>query len=248
MDFTLRIWRQGCSDDSGEFVDYQAKGVSPDASLLEILDLVNDGLGREGKDPVAFDYDCREGICGSCACVVDGVPHGPEAAVTTCQLYMRNFKDGATITVEPWRAAAFPIIKDLVVDRGALDRIIAAGGYVSVGTGSAPDANNIPVPKEDADVAFETAACIGCGACVAACKNASASLFVGAKLEQLARLPQGQAERLRRVERMVGQMEVEGFGGCTNEAECQAVCPKEISTSVIQRMNRDYLRAALKRL
>lgn len=248
MDFTLRVWRQGCSDDDGEFVDYQAKGVSPDASLLEILDLVNDGLVRAGNDPVAFDYDCREGICGSCACVVDGVPHGPEAAVTTCQLYMRNFEDGATITVEPWRAAAFPIIKDLIVDRSALDRIIAVGGYVSVGTGSAPDANEMPVPKDDAEAAFEAAACIGCGACVAACKNASASLFVGAKLEQLARLPQGQAERLRRTERMVAQMEAEGFGGCTNEAECQAVCPKEISTSVIQRMNRDYLRAALKRL
>jgi len=248
MDFTLKIWRQGRCNDSGEFVDYEAKDVSPDASLLEILDLVNDNLVRAGEDPVAFDYDCREGICGSCACVVDGVPHGPEAGVTTCQLYMRNFKDGATITVEPWRAAAFPIIKDLVVDRSALDRIIAAGGYVSVGTGSAPDANNTPVPKDDAEIAFESAACIGCGACVAACKNASASLFLGAKLEHLARLPQGQPERLRRVERMVAQMEAEGFGGCTNEAECQAVCPKEIPTSVIQRMNRDYLRSALKRL
>jgi succinate dehydrogenase / fumarate reductase iron-sulfur subunit len=246
--FKLRVWRQANAAATGKFVEYDAKGISPDASFLEMLDLVNDELIKRGEDPIAFDYDCREGICGSCSCVVDGVPHGPEPAITTCQLYMRAFNDGATVTVEPFRAKAFPVLKDLVVDRSAFDRIIAAGGYVSVGTGSAPEANEMPVPKDDAEAAFEAAACIGCGACVAACKNASASLFVGAKLEHMARLPQGQAERYRRVTRMVEQMEAEGFGACSNEAECQAVCPKEIPTTVIQRMNRDYLRTWLKKI
>jgi succinate dehydrogenase / fumarate reductase iron-sulfur subunit len=244
--FKLKVWRQKNAATPGGLVEYEAKDVPTDASFLEMLDLVNDELIRRGEDPIAFDYDCREGICGSCNCVVDGVAHGPEPATTTCQLYMRHFADGQTITVEPFRAAAFPVVKDLIVDRSAFDRIIAAGGYVSVGTGSAPDANEILVPKDDAEAAFEAAACIGCGACVAACKNASASLFVGAKIEHLARLPQGRAELLRRAERMVAQMEAEGFGACSNEAECQAVCPKQIPTTVIQRMNRDYVRSWLK--
>jgi succinate dehydrogenase / fumarate reductase iron-sulfur subunit len=243
--YKLKVWRQADAAATGGFVEYEAAKIPIDASFLEMLDLVNDDLIRRGEDPIAFDYDCREGICGSCSCVVDGVPHGPEPAITTCQLYMRQFADGTTISVEPFRAAAFPVIKDLIVDRSAFDRIIAAGGYVSVGTGAAPDANEIPVPKDDAEAAFEAAACIGCGACVAACKNASASLFVGAKIEHLSRLPQGQPERLRRVARMVAQMEAEGFGACSNEAECQAVCPKSIPTTVIQRMNRDYLRTWL---
>ena len=248
LNVTIRVWRQAGPDSPGEFADYQASEVSEDASFLEVLDLVNEDLIGKGEDPIAFDSDCRAGICGSCHCVVAGVAHGPESGTTTCQLYMRQFSDGEVITVEPWRAKAFPIIKDLVVDRSAFDRIMAAGGYVSVGTGAAPDANETPVPKDEADLAFEAAACIGCGACVAACKNASASLFVGAKIDHLARMPQGQAERYRRAERMVSQMEAEGFGACTNEAECQAVCPKEISTDVIQRMNRDFMRAALRRI
>ena len=246
--FKLRVWRQASRNAPGKFVDYEVKDVSSDASFLEMLDLVNDTLSRAGEATIAFDSDCREGICGSCACLVNGVAHGPEPGVATCQLYMRNFADGETITVEPWRARAFPVIKDLVVDRSAFDRIIAAGGYISVNTGSAPEANEMLVPKDDAEAAFEAAACIGCGACVAACKNASAALFVGAKLEHLARLPQGEPERLRRTGRMVEQMEAEGFGGCSNEAECQAVCPKSIPTSVIQRMNADYARALLKGL
>ena len=241
--FTLQVWRQANAGAPGRLVEYRAKDISPDASFLEMLDLVNESLIREGDDPIAFDSDCREGICGSCSCMVNGVAHGPEPGVATCQLYMRDFADGQTITVEPWRARAFPIIKDLVVDRSAFDRIIAAGGYISVNTGSAPEANETLVAKPDADSAFEAAACIGCGACVAACKNASASLFLGAKIEHLSRLPQGQPERLRRVRRMVEQMEAEGFGGCSNEAECEAICPKEISTRVIQRMSSDYLKA-----
>jgi len=245
LSFTLRVWRQSNPSAPGKFVEYPVENVSPDASFLEMLDIVNDVLARKGEAPIAFDSDCREGICGSCSCIINGVPHSPEPAVATCQVYMRNFTSGETITVEPWRARAFPIVKDLVVDRSAFDRIIAAGGYISVNTGSAPEANETLVPKPDSDAAFEAAACIGCGACVAACKNASAALFVGAKLEHLARLPQGQPERLRRTQRMVDQMEAEGFGGCSNEAECQAVCPKEIPTSVIQQMNRDYLRALL---
>jgi len=245
LSFKLRVWRQASPDAPGKLVEYPVENVSPDASFLEMLDIVNDALARTGEAPIAFDSDCREGICGSCSCLINGVPHSSEPAVATCQVYMRNFRNGETITVEPWRARAFPVVKDLVVDRSAFDRIIAAGGYISVNAGSAPEANQILVPKPDVDAAFEAAACIGCGACVAACKNASAALFVGAKLEHLARLPQGQPERLRRVQRMVEQMEAEGFGGCSNEAECQAVCPKEIPTSVIQRMNRDYLRALL---
>lgn len=243
---TLRVWRQAGPDAPGKFVDYAAEDIPRDASFLECLDLVNQDLVRKGEDPIAFDYDCREGICGSCGCVVGGVPHGPLPAATTCQLFMRSFEEGALVTVEPWRAGAFPIIKDLVVNRSAFDRVISAGGYISVSTGSAPEANETPVPKGDADSAFEAAACIGCGACVAACKNASASLFLGAKIEHLTRLPQGNPERARRVSAMVKQMEAEGFGACSNEAECEAVCPKEISTRVIQRLNREYLSATLK--
>ena len=248
MHFTLRVWRQASANDDGRFEEYPVTDISADASFLEVLDLVNDELSKQGQDIIAFDYDCREGICGSCACVVNGVSHGPEPGVTTCQLYMRNFADGSIITVEPWRARAFPVIKDLVVDRSAFDRIQAAGGYISVSAGAAPDANEMPVPKPDSDRAMDAAQCIGCGACVAACKNASASLFVGAKLDHLARLPQGQAERYRRVARMVQQMEEEGFGACSNEGECEAVCPKEIPTSVIQRMNQDYVKSILKGL
>jgi succinate dehydrogenase / fumarate reductase iron-sulfur subunit len=244
--YTLRVWRQANTDTEGKLVEYAARDIPSDASFLEMLDLVNDGLIRNGERPIAFDSDCREGICGSCACLINGVPHSPEPGIATCQVYMRNFPDGETITVEPWRAKAFPIIKDLVTDRSALDRIVAAGGYVSVNTNAAPEANTIPVPKPDADAAMDAAACIGCGACVAACKNASAALFTGAKLEHLARMPQGQPERLRRTLRMVHQMEAEGFGGCSNEAECEAVCPKEIRTAVIQRMSRDYVSALLK--
>lgn len=246
LNFKIKVWRQSGASDAGRFVEYDVKGISADASFLEMLDLLNDELTRKGEEPVAFDYDCREGICGSCGCVIDGVPHGPLPGTTTCQLYMRNFPAGSTITVEPWRAAAFPVIKDLVVDRSAFDRIITAGGYISVSAGSAPDANQMLIPKPDADAAFEAAQCIGCGACVAACKNASASLFTGAKIEHLARLPQGQAERTRRAQRMVETAEAEGFGACSNEAECEAVCPKEIPTRVIQRMNRDYIRSYLK--
>jgi succinate dehydrogenase / fumarate reductase iron-sulfur subunit len=245
---TLKIWRQKGPTEEGRLVDYVADHVSPDMSFLEMLDVVNESLVKKGEDAIAFDSDCREGICGMCSLVVDGIPHGPDRGTTVCQLHMRRFRDGQIVTIEPWRAKAFPVVKDLVVDRSAFDRIIAAGGYVSVGTGSAPEANEMPVPKDDAEAAMDAAACIGCGACVAACKNASASLFVGAKLEHMARLPQGQAERYRRVTRMVEQMEAEGFGACSNEAECQAVCPKEIPTTVIQRMNRDYLKTWLKRI
>lgn len=246
LSFKIRVWRQSGRSASGKFVEYDIKSISPDASFLEMLDLLNDQLTHKGEDPVAFDYDCREGICGSCGCVIDGVAHGPLPGTTTCQLYMRNFPPGSTITVEPWRAAAFPVIKDLVVDRSALDRIITAGGYVSVSAGSAPDANELLISKPDADAAFEAAQCIGCGACVAACKNASASLFTGAKIDHLAHLPQGQPERARRAQRMVETAEAEGFGACSNEGECEAVCPKEIPTRVIQRMSRDYVRAYLK--
>jgi succinate dehydrogenase / fumarate reductase iron-sulfur subunit len=246
LTFKIKVWRQSKRDSAGKFVEYDVKDISADASFLEMLDLLNDELTHKGEDPVAFDYDCREGICGSCGCVIDGVAHGPLPGTTTCQLYMRNFPPGSTITVEPWRAAAFPVIKDLVVDRSALDRVITAGGYVSVSAGSAPDANEMPIPKPDADAAFEAAQCIGCGACVAACKNASASLFTGAKIDHLAHLPQGQAERTRRAQRMVETAEAEDFGACSNEGECEAVCPKEIPTRVIQRMNRDYVRAYLK--
>ena len=247
MRINLRVWRQSGPDKPGKLVDYRAEDVSPDMSFLEMLDVVNEGLIRKGDDPIAFDSDCREGICGSCSCIIDGVPHSPEPGVATCQVYMRNFTNGATITVEPWRARAFPVIKDLVVDRTAFDRIIAVGGYISVNTGSAPEANDTAVPKPDADAAFEAAACIGCGACVAACKNAAAHLFTSAKVTHLALLPQGHPEREQRVIRMVDQMSAEGFGACSNEGECEAVCPKLIPISNIAKMVREYTRAVWKR-
>jgi succinate dehydrogenase / fumarate reductase iron-sulfur subunit len=224
-------------------VDYDAKGISPDMSFLEMLDVVNEGLTKDGNQPIAFDHDCREGICGSCSLYINGRPHGPQRGVTSCQLHMRSFKDGDTIVIEPWRAKAFPVIKDLVVDRTAFDRIQQAGGFVSVGTGGVPDANAIPIPKTDADKAFDAATCIGCGACVAACKNASAMLFVSAKVSQLALLPQGKVERKQRVENMVAQMDSEGFGSCTNTGACEIECPKQISISNIARMNREYYSA-----
>ncbi len=246
MTLTLRVWRQPDAKSAGKLVDYTARNISPDTSFLELLDLVNDDLIHQGQDPIAFDYDCREGICGSCALVVNGVAHGPQPATTVCTLFMRHFKSGDVITVEPWRAKAFPVIKDLVVDRSAFDRIISAGGYISINAGSAPEANNLLIGKEVADQAMDAAACIGCGACVAACKNASAVLFVSAKLSQLNMLPQGEPERDRRTISMVEQMEREGFGACSNEGECQAVCPKEISVKFISRMNREYTRAKLR--
>lgn len=248
MRLTLRVWRQQNAQDPGRFELYEAKDISPDQSFLEMLDAVNDGLQQRGIDPIAFDHDCREGICGSCAMMINGYAHGPEPAVAACQLYLRHFKDGDTITIEPWRAKPFPIIKDLVVDRSAFDRIIRAGGYISVDTGGAPEANSVPVPKPDAEEAMDAAACIGCGACVAACPNASAMLFVAAKVAHLAKLPQGQAERKQRVVSMVEQMDQEGFGNCTNHYECMAACPKEIHVKFIAQMNRDYLRAARPRL
>jgi succinate dehydrogenase / fumarate reductase, iron-sulfur subunit len=245
MNLKLLIWRQAKHDAPGRIVEYRAADVSPDMSLLEMLDVVNEGLIARGEDPIAFDSDCREGICGMCSLVVNGVPHGPQHATTVCQLHLRHFHDGETITIEPWRARAFPVQKDLVVDRSAFDRIIAAGGYVSVNTGGAPEANAIPVPKDVAERAMDAAACIGCGACVAACKNASAALFVGAKIAHLALLPQGHPERARRVDAMVRQMDAEGFGNCSNEGECEAVCPKEISLASIARMRREFIRALL---
>lgn len=245
MNFKLRLWRQANGAAKGTFQEVEAKGVSPDMSFLEMLDEVNNDFLREGKDAVAFESDCREGICGTCSLVINGLPHGPEQGTTACQLYMRKFKDGQTITVEPWRAKAFPVIKDLAVDRAAFDEIIAAGGFISVKTGSAPDANGLPVPKRDADSAMDAAACIGCGACVAACPNASAMLFVAAKVSHLGHLPQGQPERQRRVLRMVSKMDELGFGNCSNRNECEAACPKEISVEHIARMNRDYGVSAL---
>ena len=244
----LMVWRQPDRFAPGRMVEYTAHNVSPDMSFLEMLDVVNEGLIARGEDPIAFDSDCREGICGSCGLVIDGVAHGPEPGTTTCQLFMRSFEDGDTVSVEPWRARAFPVVKDLVVDRGAFDRVMAAGGYVSVDAGSAPEANAIVIPKDRADRAFDAAACIGCGACVAACKNAAAMLFVGAKVAHLALLPQGEPERARRAVRMVEQMEREGFGACTNEGECEAVCPKEISTAHISWLVREYARGVLKAL
>jgi succinate dehydrogenase / fumarate reductase iron-sulfur subunit len=240
---TLKIWRQAGPTVAGRLVDYVAESVSPDMSFLEMLDVVNEGLITRGQDAIAFDSDCREGICGTCSLVVNGVPHGPDRGTTVCQLHMRRFKDGDTITIEPWRARAFPVVKDLVVDRSAFDRIIAAGGYVSVNCGGAPDGNAIPIAKDVAEAAMDSAACIGCGACVAACKNASAHLFVGAKVSHLAALPQGQIERRRRAVAMVSQADAEGFGSCSNEGECEAVCPKEIPISNIARMTREYVRA-----
>jgi succinate dehydrogenase / fumarate reductase iron-sulfur subunit len=243
MKLTIRVWRQKDSADRGRLVDYKLDGVEPDMSFLEMIDILNEKLILEGQDPVAFDHDCREGICGMCSMAIDGVPHGPEKATTTCQLYMRHFKDGDTITVEPWRAAAFPVVKDLVVDRSAFDRIIQAGGYVSAPTGTAPEAHSTPVPKKDADAAFDAATCIGCGACVAACPNASAMLFTAAKVTHLGLMPQGQPERQQRVVAMVEQMDAEGFGGCTNTGVCATVCPKGIPLETIARMNGDILAA-----
>lgn len=241
MKLTLKVWRQKNKEAKGALQTYQMDQVSEDMSFLEMFDVLNDELVMKGEEPIAFDHDCREGICGACSMYINSKPHGPMAATTTCQLHMRSFKDGDTIVVEPWRAKAFPIVKDLVVDRSAFDRIIAAGGYVSVNTGNAVDANSIPIPKPDADAAFDAAACIGCGACVAACKNASAMLFVSAKVSQLALLPQGAPERAIRVKKMVEVMDEEGFGSCTNTGACEAECPKEISLSNIARMNREYI-------
>ena len=245
MNLTLKVWRQAGPDAPGRLADYEARDISPDASFLEMLDVVNERLVERGDTPIAFDHDCREGICGSCGIMINGVAHGPMKGTATCQLHMRSFRDGDVVVVEPWRARAFPVLRDLVVDRGAFDRIIAAGGYVTVNTGSAPDGNAIPVPKTEADAAMDAAQCIGCGACVAACPNGSASLFTAAKITHLALLPQGQPERRRRSLRMVAQMDAEGFGGCTLFGECQEACPKEISIETISRMNRDYLLATL---
>jgi len=245
MRLYVNVWRQRNASDPGRFVRYRVEDLNPDMSFLEMLDVLNERLTALGKDPIAFDHDCREGICGTCGMVINGVAHGPRRATTTCQLHLRHFSDGDEITVEPWRAKAFPVIKDLVVDRSAFDRIMQAGGFVSVRTGSAPEANTIPVPKPDAEQAMDAAACIGCGACVASCPNASASLFVAAKIAHLGLLPQGQPERWQRARQMVAQMDVEGFGACSNHNECEAVCPKEIRVDTIARMNRDLMRAAL---
>lgn len=244
MKLTLKIWRQKNQKDKGKIVEYKMPHVSPDMSFLEMLDVLNEDLLKKGEDPIAFDHDCREGICGMCSLYINGQPHGPQQT-TTCQLHMRSFKDGDTIFIEPWRAKAFPVLKDLVTNRNAFDRIIQAGGYVSVNTGVTVDANEIPIGKDIAEAAMDAAACIGCGACVAACKNASAMLFVSAKVSQLALLPQGKAERKTRVEKMVAQMDEEGFGACTNTGACSAECPKEISMTNIARMNREYFVAKL---
>ena len=243
MRVNLKIWRQLNRDTPGRLEDYTAADVSPDMSFLEMLDVVNEELIRQGKDAIAFDSDCREGICGMCSLVVNGVAHGPDRGTTVCQLHMRRFKDGDTITIEPWRAKAFPVVKDLVTDRSAFDRVIAVGGYVSVNCGGAPDGNAIPIAKDLAEAAMDSAACIGCGACVAACKNASAHLFVSAKISHLALLPQGQLERRSRVVAMIEQADAEGFGSCSNEGECEAVCPKDIPISNIARMTREYVKA-----
>jgi succinate dehydrogenase / fumarate reductase iron-sulfur subunit len=246
MNVKLRVWRQKDAQSAGRFAEYEAKDINANMSFLEMLDVVNEALTKRGEEPIAFDHDCREGICGMCSCVINGEAHGPEFKVATCQTYMRSFQDGETITVEPFRARAFPLIKDLIVNRSALDRIIQAGGFISVSTGSAPDGNAIPVPKQNADLAMDAAACIGCGACVAACKNASAMLFVSAKVSHLNLLPQGQPEKERRVLAMVEQMDEEGFGACTVTGSCEAVCPKGISLNFIAKMNRDYLISTLK--
>lgn len=246
MRITLKVWRQRSRHDAGRFVTYDVDQINEHMSFLEMLDVLNERLIERGEDPIAFDHDCREGICGTCGMMIDGRPHGPWKATTTCQLHMRAFKDGDTIVIEPFRAAAFPVIKDLVVDRSAFDRIIQAGGYISVNTGSAPEANAIPVPKPAADRAMDAAACIGCGACVAACPNAAAMLFTAAKISHLGLLPQGQPERFDRAQKMVARMDAEGFGHCTNAAECSEACPKEIPIDFIARMNRDYLRAQLR--
>ncbi len=246
LNLHLKVWRQKNRNAEGRFVDYEANNISTEMSFLEMLDVVNEKLIKNGEDPIAFDHDCREGICGMCSLFINGRPHGPKDAITTCQLHMRNFKDGETIVIEPWRARAFPVIKDLIVDRSAFDRIMAAGGFISANTGGAPDANAIPISKNVAEDAMDAAQCIGCGACVAVCKNSSAMLFVGAKVAHLGRLPQGKAERERRVIAMVNQMEKEGFGACTNTEACSAECPKEISMDVIAMLRREYYRAMLK--
>lgn len=243
LNLTLKVWRQKNINSKGEFVTYDAPNISPDMSFLEMLDVVNDKLISQNQEPIAFESDCREGICGACSMVINGIAHGKERGTTACQLHMRHFKNGEVITIEPWRAKAFPPIKDLVVDRAAFDRIQQAGGFVSVNTGAAPDAHAILVHKDDAEKAFDAAACIGCGACAAACKNASAMLFVGAKISQLSHLPQGDPERKRRAKAMVMQMDAEGFGSCTNTLECEAVCPKEISTRVIAELNWEFIRS-----
>lgn len=245
MNLTLKVWRQKNSATPGKFVTYKADDISPDMSFLEMLDVVNEGLVKKSEDPIHFDHDCREGICGMCSLVINGEPHGPKRATTTCQLHMRSFADKDTIVIEPWRASSFPVVKDLVTDRSSFERIQQAGGYVSVGTGGVPDANEIPISKVIADEAFSSAECIGCGACVAACKNASAMLFVSAKISQYALLPQGQPERYARAEAMVLQMDEEGFGGCTNTYACEAQCPKEIKVTNIARMNREFFNAEL---
>lgn len=245
MKFTLKIWRQNGPDEQGRFVTYEARDVSASMSFLEMLDSVNQGLIAKGEEPVAFEQDCREGICGSCSLVINGIPHGPDRGMTTCQLYMRRFPDGAVITIEPWRARAFPIIRDLVVDRRALDRVMQAGGYISVNTGGAVDGNVLLIEKNQAETAMDAASCIGCGACVAACKNVSAMLFVAAKVSHLALLPQGKPERTRRVRAMLEAMDQEGFGSCGNQYECEAVCPKRISVRFIATLNREYLRAGI---
>ena len=246
MHVTLHVWRQAGPTAAGSMQTYRADDISPDMSFLELLDVVNENLIKSGQEPIAFDHDCREGICGSCSMMINGMAHGPMKGTATCQLHMRSFRDGDEIVVEPWRSRAFPVIRDLVTNRTALDRIIAAGGYITAPTGSAPDANTIPVPKVNADLAMDAAQCIGCGACVAACPNGSASLFTAAKVAHLSMLPQGQPERYRRVLAMVGQMDAEGFGGCTLYGECQEACPKEISIDSISRMNHDFLRASLR--
>jgi succinate dehydrogenase / fumarate reductase iron-sulfur subunit len=243
MNLTLHVWRQKNRNDPGRMVEYPATDIAPEMSFLEMLDVVNERLIAKGEEPIAFEYDCREGICGSCGLVINGVAHSPDRAVTTCQVFMRRFKDGDHIYIEPWRAGPFPIVKDLIVDRSSFDRIIQAGGFISVNTGNAVDGNAVPIPKVDQEVSMDAAACIGCGACVAACPNASAMLFVGAKVSHLALLPQGAPERISRVRAMVAQMDEEGFGSCTNHYECEAACPKEISIQFISLMNRDYMRA-----
>ncbi len=245
INLTLNVWRQKNRTSPGRFETYSARDISTDMSFLEMLDVVNERLILDGKEPIAFDHDCREGICGQCGVVINGDAHGPRRATTTCQLHMRSFHNGDILTVEPWRATAFPVIKDLMVDRGAFDRIIARGGFISVRTGNAPEANDIPIPKENADLSMDAAACIACGACVAACPNASAMLFVSAKAQHLNLLPQGEPEKQRRVTGMIDQMDAEGFGSCTNHGECEAACPKEIRMEFIGRTNRDFLKASL---
>ena len=246
MDLTLRVWRQKDGQSTGTLETYQISGIIPDMSFLEMLDVTNERLIEEGKEPIAFDHDCREGICGACSLVINGKAHGGFSGTTTCQLHMRKFNDGDTITVEPWRASAFPVLKDLVVDRTSFDRIIQAGGFISANTGGAPDGNAVPIPKPDADAAMDAAACIGCGACAASCPNGSAMLFVAAKVSHLAHLPQGVPERGQRVLSMVAKMDEEGFGNCTNHAECEAMCPKDISISHIAKMNREFIRATVR--